>query len=546
MKRCTSCAFLLLCAIALFGLGVAGGVVLDRQVLARFVPLANMPAEAHAEFRLMAEAWNLIRERYVGSQATEPRQITYGALQGMVDALGDEGHSRFLSPEELRAHLNSVQGEFEGIGVEVQMQEGRVVIVAPIDGSPAQAAGLRPGDVIVAVDGEPVASLALEEVVARVTGPSGTAVNLTILQPDTEETRQVSLIRARLALQNLTWQQIGETDVALVRISSFSAGVSEELERALTSLQEEGLLGVVLDLRNNPGGLLREAVATTSQFLEAGNALLVRDARGQTRPIPVEKEGAGLEIPVVVLTNQGTASAAEIVTGALQDARRATVVGETTFGTGTVLLHLPLSDGSAILMATEEWLTPRGRVIWKQGIEPDVAVSLPEDALPLLPGTEGPITPDDVESSQDDQLRAALELLVEMTAGTGLPPDTEEPGPPPETGTGAGAAIIPGATAGGSRLPVRVQVCSATGQPELAGLLAAELLWHGLEVVEVEPAAQQGQEHPQSLVYRDQPAVVELLSGLLGLQPEDTVRLPDDGQGADLEMILGGEHRTCR
>jgi len=363
MKRCLACGLVFLSALVLVALGVASGIFLDRQVLSRFVPLANMPPEARSEFRLMAETWNVIQQNYVGSGTTEPRQITYGALQGMVDALGDEGHSRFLTPQELRSHLNSVQGELEGIGVEVQIQDGRVVIVAPIDGSPAKRAGLGPGDIIVAVDGELVAGKALEEVIARVTGPAGTTVTLTILDGDTEQTREVTLTRARIALDNLTWQRISGTDVALVRLASFSAGVSDELEQALVSIQEQGLQGVVLDLRNNPGGLLSEAVATTSQFLGVGNALLVRDATGETRPIPVNEGGAALEIPLVVLINQGTASAAESVTGAVQDAQRASVTGETTFGTGTVLMQFLLSDGSAVLMATEEWLTPRGRVI---------------------------------------------------------------------------------------------------------------------------------------------------------------------------------------
>lgn len=432
MKRWLACSLVFLSGLVLVAVGVVSGVVLDRQVLSRFIPLDNMPPEAHSEFQLMAEAWNVIQQNYVGSASTEPREITYGALQGMVSSLGDEGHSRFLTPDQLRVHRNSVQGELEGIGVEIQSQDGQVVIVAPIDGSPAKRAGLQPGDVIVAVDGEPLAGLGLEEVIARVTGPAGTTVSLTILDPDSEQTREVTLTRARIALEQLTWQRISGTDVALVRLSSFSSGVSDELQQALVTLQEQGLRGIVLDLRNNPGGLLQEAVSTASQFLEAGNVLLVRDASGETQPIPVEEGGAALEIPVVVLINQGTASAAEIVTGALQDAQRATVVGETTFGTGTVLLQFPLSDGSAVLMATQEWLTPRGRVIWKQGISPDVTVALPDNALPVVPGGDRPLSPDDLESSQDEQLLTALELLTELTAGNGSSPGANEPAPRPE------------------------------------------------------------------------------------------------------------------
>lgn len=564
MKRWLACALVFLSAFVLLTLGVLAGVFLDRQVLARFVPLANMPVDAESEFRLMAETWNVIQENYVRSATTEPRQITYGALQGMVDALGDEGHSRFLTPDELRTHLNSVRGELEGIGVEVQVQDGRVVIVTPIDGSPAERAGLRPGDVIVSVDGEQVAGMDIEEVVARVTGPAGTTVRLTILGGSTGETREVTITRARIALESLTWQPIAGTDVALVRLASFSAGVSDELAEALTAIREQGLQGVVLDLRNNPGGLLNEAVDTASQFLAAGNVLLVRDASGETRPVPVEPGNAALDLPLAVLINQGTASAAEIVAGALQDAQRATVVGETTFGTGTVLLQFPLSDGSAVLMATEEWLTPAGRVIWKSGLEPDVTVALPDDALPLVPGGEEPITPGELRSSRDEQLHTALELLTDLVAGADAPSPGREAAP----GPGGDADTDPDPRAPESRgpasadplvdnplaaretgpspaVPVRVLVRNGTGNPDLAGLLAAELRWRGLEVLESSTGGG-GREHSQLLVYRDRPVAVELLTRVLGLGPEDVVRLPDDGQDVDLEILLGSDYNTCR
>lgn len=589
MKRWLACALVFFSAFVLVALGILAGVFLDRQVLARFVPLANMPQDAESEFRLMAETWNVIQENYVRSATTEPREITYGALQGMVDALGDEGHSRFLTPDELRTHLNSVRGELEGIGVEVQVQDGRVVIVTPIDGSPAERAGLRPGDVIVAVDGEQVAGMDIEEVVARVTGPAGTTVRLTILGDDTGETREVTITRARIALESLTWQPIAGTDVALVRLASFSAGVSDDLAEALAAIQEQGLQGVVLDLRNNPGGLLSEAVGTVSQFLAAGNALLVRDASGETQPVPVEGEGAALDLPLAILINQGTASAAEIVAGALQDAQRATVVGQTTFGTGTVLLQFPLSDGSAVLMATEEWLTPAGRVIWKEGLEPDVAVALPDDALPLVPGGEEPITPGELRSSRDAQLHTALELLTDLVARADAPglegdrnadpgaegdadadsrapefraPASAEPildnlraGSPAARETGPVPACEPRqpcayttpapADPAAPAAPVRVLVRNGTGNPDLAGLLAAELRWRGLEVLE-SSTGEGGRERTQLLVYRDRPVAVELLTQVLGLGPDDVVRLPDDGQDADLEILLGSDYNTCR
>ncbi len=430
MKRWLALGLVLIFVLANLVLGIVTGIALDRRVLARFLPLPTMPEESYAEFGLMAEAWNAIQKNYVRRSEVEPRAITYGAMQGMVDALGDTGHSRFLSPEMVRAHLNEVRGELEGVGVQVQLREGQVVIVAPIDDSPAQRAGLRPGDLILAVDGQEVAGLALEEVIARVTGPAGTPVTLTILKHETGETEDVTLTRERIALDNVTWQQLPGTEVAQVRIAAFSGGVSRELAAVLAEIEARGLDGVVLDLRSNPGGLLGEAVATASQFLAEGNVLLVRDAQKEVEAIPVEVGAVAPRIPLAVLINEGTASAAEIVAGALQDADRATIVGETTFGTGTVLLQFPLSDGSALLLATEEWLTPAGRVIWKEGIAPDVEVELAAGALPLLPHAGSEITSEDLETSSDDQLRAALDLLsdsadVESDADHG--PDAPPP-----------------------------------------------------------------------------------------------------------------------
>lgn len=413
MKRWLYSLGIVLLLLLALTLGVAGGVVLDRQVLLARVPQYGIPANAVPNFRLMAEAWSTINQVYVDRQAIQPERLTYGAIGGMVDALGDIGHSRFLSPEMLQMQHNLTRGEFEGIGAEVQMKDGHAVIVAPMDGSPAQQAGLRPGDIILKVDGDSVAGLSLIEVVGRILGPAGTSVTLTIMDASTGRTRDVTIVRARITLQNVTWERLPGTGVAHVRIAVFSDGVTESLKGVLAEIQQqEGVTDLILDLRNNPGGLLPEAVDTASQFLESGNVLLEKDARGQVTPVPVEPGRMALDTPMVVLINGGSASAAEIVAGALQDAHRATLLGETTFGTGTVLTEFPLSDGSALLLAVREWLTPSGRVIWHQGISPDIAVSLAPDVTPLRPEAERDMTPEQLQSSEDVQLLRALELFT--------------------------------------------------------------------------------------------------------------------------------------
>ncbi len=393
--------------------GLAGGVALDRLVLSRYSPLDNIQEEAVPSFRLIAEAWNAIQQSYVDRPAVVSETLTYGAISGMVDSLGDTGHSRFLSPEMRRQQQEQLQGSFEGIGAYVEMKDGQVVIVSPIDGSPAEAAGLRAGDIILQVDEKDLAGLTLDEAIALIRGPEGTEVTLTIRDPVTGEDRKVTVTRARIKEVRVAWGQVPGTDVALVRIVSFSDGVTKDLENALTEVQAQGLSAVILDLRNNPGGLLSEAIGVASQFLASGNVLQQKAADGTITSEPIREGGVAVSIPMVVLINQGSASASEIVSGALQDAQRAKLVGETTFGTGTVLSTVGLSDGSALLLATQEWLTPSGRVIWHQGIEPDVPVVLPETGTILSPAQVTEMTAEQFETSGDTQLIEALRLLTE-------------------------------------------------------------------------------------------------------------------------------------
>ncbi len=391
--------------------GVLAGILIDREVLLDNAPLEGVPAEAVDDFELIAEAWKLIDSVYVDQDALEPPGRAYGAISGMVDGLGDTGHSRFLDPETVQAQRLITRGEFEGIGAYVEMRDGLVIIVAPIDGSPAQSAGLQAGDVIIEVDGESVAGLPLDEVVARILGPAGTEVSLTVLDPVTGVASEVSIVRDNVKIHDVSWERLPGTTVGLVRIARFSKGVTDDLLQSLDAMEQDGVTALILDLRSNPGGLFVEAVGVASQFLPDGNVLLERDGEGKITPIPVEPGGAATDIPLVVLINQGSASAAEIVAGAIQDAERATLVGETTFGTGTVLQEFPLSDGSALLLAIKEWLTPSGRVIWRQGLSPDIEVVSPLEMVRLIPAKVRDLTPEQLRESGDGQLLRALDLL---------------------------------------------------------------------------------------------------------------------------------------
>jgi carboxyl-terminal processing protease len=402
--------FLLFLPIFL-GAGFLGGVVFDHFLITPTIASAKTLPQTNG-MDLVNQAYQIIQQHYVDIAAVKQTQLEYGAISGMVDALGDTGHSRFLTPQMVQAENNFTQGSFEGIGAEVMMNDkGQVVIVSPIDGSPAQAAGVKAGDIMLKVDGVDLSGMSLSDVVTKVLGPAGTKVTITLQDPKTQAVRDVAITRAKINVQNITWIMLPGTTIADIRIAGFSQGVTNDLRTALKQIQAQGATGIVLDLRNNPGGLLDEAIGVTSQFLGSGNVLLVKNAQGQQQAIQVKPGGLAVNIPMVVLVNQGSASAAEIVTGALQDAHRATVIGETTFGTGTVLNGFPLSDGSQILLATEEWLTPNGRVIWHKGLAPDVQVSLASTVTLFVPEAGKGMTAAQLQSSQDAQLLKAINKL---------------------------------------------------------------------------------------------------------------------------------------
>jgi carboxyl-terminal processing protease len=382
------------------------------QIFTACTSSGRIPADAKSDFELMAEAWNIVQAHYVDRPAVQPTAMAYGAISGMVDALGDIDHSTFLTPDEIKREEEFTKGHYKGIGIEIKMKDGRVTVVTPLDNSPAQKAGVQAGEIILAVDGQNVAGLKLLQVVKLITGPVGTDVRLLILDPQTSLTREVTLTRADITAENVTWIRLPGTRIDHLRIAAFSETVTQSLIKTLKAIEHEKSQGIVLDLRNNPGGVLDDAVSTASQFLQSGNVLLEKNAKGQIKAIPVEKGGVALKIPMVCLVNGGTASAAEIVAGALRDHHRARLVGTKTFGTGTVLQEFPLSDGSALLLAIREWLTPDGKTIWHKGIAPNRVVPLTAGVSPLTPLEERGMTARQLRQSKDSQLLDAMDLLM--------------------------------------------------------------------------------------------------------------------------------------
>jgi carboxyl-terminal processing protease len=390
---------------------ILGGIGLDRTGVLPGSTASN-PADASPQFQLIRDAWDLLHQDYVGRASLNDTALAYAADSALADAVDDPGHTRFETPTEVAQEQAALNGHYVGIGVILSSDSAAGAVVASVlPNSPAARRGIAAGDVITAVAGKSTAHLSLSAISALVLGPSGTQVAITIQPPDHATARQIVLTRQEISLPSVEWAQIPGSKLALVRIDQFSAGATATLVKALSAAHAAGLSGIVLDLRDNPGGLADEAVGVASQFLASGPVYQQRDASGKVSLINVRPGGVATTTPLVVLVNAGTASAAEIVAGALQDAGRAKVVGETTFGTGTVLSQFTLPDGSALLIGTIEWLTRNGHQIWHHGITPNVRVALAAGVEPLLPSNLRTMSANQLMQTSDRQLLDAMRLL---------------------------------------------------------------------------------------------------------------------------------------
>ncbi len=389
------------------------GVFVDR---AGFLPRPadREPANVVHTFGPFWEAWNLVHENYVDQKSVDNVKMARFAIAGMLDALGDEGHTTYLSPDDVKREQDALQGHMEGIGARITIHDRLPTILMTMPDSPARKFGLKAGDVLLAVDGKSVAQQPLQQVVEQVRGPAGTQVVLTVHRGQQPEPIKVPITRGQVNVPDVTWHMLPGEPYAHVALESFGERADDQLRVALKAALAAGAKGVVLDLRGNLGGIKNQAVKVTSEFLKSGNVFIEENMHGDKDPVPVESGGMATDVPLVVLIDGGTASAAEICAGALQDYKRAPLVGQKTFGTGTVLDPFTLSDGSEVLLATLKWLTPNGREIWHHGIEPDDKVALQDPAAALLPEMEDDLTPAAFQKSGDAQLLKAVEILHEQ------------------------------------------------------------------------------------------------------------------------------------
>jgi carboxyl-terminal processing protease len=362
--------FRLLC----WGLGVAllffliSNLLVINKVLAR--------GEGYPELKVFSEILSLIQSHYV--EEVKPDKLVRGAISGMLKTL--DPHSAFMPPEVFKEMQVETEGSFGGIGIEITLKDDQLTVVSPIEGTPAYELGIKAGDRIIKVDGEPTKGMSLMDAVHKMRGPSGTKVTITILREGVDKPIDYVITRAIIKIKSVKWKMLDDS-IGYIRITNFNKTTSKELMDAIKALEKSTLKKLILDLRNNPGGLLDQAVAVSDFFLKKGELIVYTKGRTESQNLRFTSHGnePHLDCPMVILINAGSASASEIVAGALQDLERAVLVGTKTFGKGSVQTIIPLSDGSALRLTTAKYYTPKGRSIQDKGIEPDVVV---ENILP--------------------------------------------------------------------------------------------------------------------------------------------------------------------
>ena len=325
--------------------------------------------EVYKNMEVFAEVLRQIEKNYVEPQ--DPRELIYGAIKGMVQNL--DPHSSFMTKDEHQELLIETKGSFSGVGIEISVRDNVLTVVSPIEGTPAHEAGIEPGDKIIRIDDNPTSDMSLPEAVKTIRGPKGTKVKLTIMREGQDKPLEFTITRDVIPLKSVR-SVILTPEICYVRVSNFQSKTSEDLSSALEDIEKDRRVkGLILDLRNNPGGLLSQAIEVSDLFLDSGLIVSTKGRNSsQDMEVAAQKNDVEREYPIVVLVNGGSASAAEIVAGALQDNKRALILGTQTFGKGSVQTILPLSDGSGLRLTTARYYTPSGKSIQASGISPDI------------------------------------------------------------------------------------------------------------------------------------------------------------------------------
>jgi carboxyl-terminal processing protease len=382
--------FLILAILVAFGLGTWYG---KSQVVCKVCP----PEEV--DFSLFWEAWDTLKEKFVDKGKFDVQEMIYGAISGMVESL-DDPYTIFLNPEDTKKFIEDVSGTFEGVGMEIGMREGKLQVIAPLERTPAQRAGLRAGDRIMEVDGKSTADMTIDEAVNLIRGPKGTEVVLTIYREEWGETREIKIVRDVIEVPSLEWE-LKEGNIAYLKLYHFSERAAFDFQMAAIEILNSEADRIILDLRNNPGGYLEVAQDIAGWFLEKGDIVTIEDFGEGEEDVLYKAEGNAtlLPYPIVVLINEGTASGSEILAGALRDNRGVKLIGQTSFGKGSVQELEKLEEGSSLKITIARWLTPLGQLITDEGLEPDIEVEL---------------TDEDYEAKRDPQLDKAIEIIKNL------------------------------------------------------------------------------------------------------------------------------------
>jgi len=404
-------------------------LVIGARIYLSSANAAEQKDSVYPNLELFTSVLEKVRAEYVDGQDLTYHDLVYDALRGMINSL--DPHSEFMDPQEYQELQSDTEGAFGGLGLVVTMKDHYITVVTPMDGTPGFRAGILPGDRIVKINGLSVERLSLQEAVEKLRGRPGTQVTMTIQRPSSGLTKDITLTRAIITqdmVKDINGSQefpLGPDKIGYIRIAQFGDHTSSELETALKKLKAQGMKALILDLRGNPGGLLDEAVSVCSKFLPHGQVVVTTEGRDPGEDTTRRADGHGDELkgmPIVVLVNLGSASASEIVTGCLQDLHRAIILGEKTFGKGSVQSIFPLDDGSALKLTTAKYYTPSHRVIQEHGITPDIIVPMTEEEdgaliLKSMPGGLASLSPEEraqVEKIQDVQLERAEDLLKGM------------------------------------------------------------------------------------------------------------------------------------
>lgn len=353
------------------------------------------------ELGTVGEAYRILLDEHVDHEVLDPKNLSEGAIRGMLAALEDP-HASYLSAEQHSREQEGYRGYFEGIGAQVTLTDAGLTVIAPIPGAPAEEAGIRAGDLILAVDGADIEGLTLIESVNLIRGPGGTEVTLLVRHVGEFEDVSITVTRGRIPIESTAFRML-QDGIGHLWIYSFSNTTEDEVRRALHELASANGRGLILDLRNNPGGLLASVISVTDLFLDSGTILYEIDAEGDRSDYEAVRRGPATDIPIVVVVNQFSASASEIMAGAIQTSGRATVVGASTFGKGSVNIARELSDGSAIYFTIRRWYLSDGTQIEGEGVTPDIEIEADAHPLPI-------------EFEQDAALKRAFEVLSEQIA----------------------------------------------------------------------------------------------------------------------------------